>query len=116
MKEDTWIAYWDDMKTEFISHDILHALSKKVGILGPTAAIFGREFEHFLTTEQKIVTFPEERLERSIQNTTGTLRRDQVTPSGTLNWKQWWSYSGENPSGQSSTEWKKVSADASKKE
>ena len=109
MKEDTWILYWDDTVGGFISHDVLHALSKKVGILGPTAAIFGRDFEYFLASEKRLVWSPVEKLEQSIQNTKGTLNRDKINPTGNSFRRPRWNYSGENQEwqerGQPSSEW-----------
>ena len=111
MKESTWIEYWDNTCGGFISQNTAHALSKKINILGPIAAIFGRDFELFIVTEYRLCTCPVEKLEESIQNTSGTLSKESLdqTPTGTSNWGQRWSYPDEDQKwhgrGQSSTEW-----------
>ena len=88
MKDDTWIDYWDNMCGGFISQNTIHALSKKVGILGPTAAIFGRDFELFIVSEWRLCTCPVEKLEESIRNTSGTLSKECLDPYpiGVPNW------------------------------
>ena len=43
--------------------------------MGPTAAIFGREFELFMIEEYHFTTCPVEKLEESIQTGWGTLNK-----------------------------------------
>ena len=66
-RASTSVIYWDNSLQGVVSYDTLQALSKMVGILGPTAAIFGREFEDFLINEQEAVTILKERMEQSIR-------------------------------------------------
>ena len=54
-------------------------LSKTVGIFGPTAAIFGRDFEDSLIREPDAVMMPAERIEQSIR-TSGALTKEMIIP------------------------------------
>ena len=109
IKEDTWVVYWDNSHGGYVSHDVLHVLGKMVGILGPTAAIFGREFEDYLINEKKSVTISKERFAQSVRNSSGALSKYMIDPVGTPNRNKQGSYSGENQEsherGQSSTKW-----------
>ena len=107
IKEDTWVVYWDNSHGGYVSHDVLHVLGKMVGILGPTAAIFGREFEDYLINRNGSVTISKERFEQSIRNSSVALWKEMIDPVGTRS--QQGSYTGQNQEsherGQSSTKW-----------
>ena len=73
-------------------------LSKKVGVLGPTAGIFGREFEDYLITEDDAESISVERMERSIRHTFGCLSKEMIDPANQASY-------GRGQS-SSSTSWK----------
>ena len=75
VKKDTWVHYWDDSCQGAISSVTAHSLVKQINIFGPTAAIFGRDFELFLTEEFRIATCSVETIEKSINSRNGTLSK-----------------------------------------
>ena len=79
-KADTWVLYWDNSHRGFVDYDTMVALSKKVGILGPTAAVFGREFEDFLINDPEARMISKERMEQSIRNSSGALSKAMIIP------------------------------------
>ena len=101
-KADTWVLYWDGSHRGFVDYDTLIALSKMVGIFGPTAAIFGRGFEDFLINDPDAVTISKERMEQSIRNSTGALTKEMIDPvdaQGVIQKRE------SHERGQSSTKW-----------
>ena len=77
------------------------ALSKRVGIFGPAAAIFGRELEEFLIREPDAVMIPVERIEQSIRTSKGALTKEMIVPVDAQGGNE----SHEHEQGQSSTRW-----------
>ena len=101
-RASTSVIYWDNSLQGVVSYDTLQALSKMVGIFGPTAAVFGREFEDFLINEQEAVTISIERMEQSIRNSSGALSKamiDSVDAQGVTQNRE------SHERGQSSTKW-----------
>ena len=75
VKKDTWIHYWDGSCQGAISSVTAHTLVKQINISGPTAGVFGRNFELFLSEEYHIATCPVETIERSVNGQNGTLTK-----------------------------------------
>ena len=75
MNKSTWVRYWDKSAEGYITQNTMYYLSKRVNIMGPTAAIFGKEFELFMLEEDIFTTCPIEVLEDSIHTSRGTLNK-----------------------------------------
>ena len=87
-----------------MDYDKMMALSKMVGIFGPTAAIFGREFEESLIREPNAVMMPVERIEQSIRTSAGALTKEMIIPVDAQGGNEQ-PESHEHERGQSSTRW-----------
>ena len=81
MKEDTWVKYWDGTKSGYVTDDTMYALSKMIRIFGPTAAVLGRDFDHYIVSEHKLSMVQVELLEYSIRNSSGTLKKEDFNPT-----------------------------------
>ena len=86
-----------------MDYDTMMALSKMVGIFGPTAAIFGREFEESLIREPDVVMMPVERIEQSIRTSAGASTKEMIIPVDEQGGNEQESH--EHDRGQSSTRW-----------
>ena len=75
INKDTWVQYWDGSYCGNVSQNTAHYLSSRINMVGPTAAIFGRNFELFMLEEYKFAMCPVEVLENSIRACSGTLNR-----------------------------------------
>ena len=95
---DTWVLWWDNSHRGFVDYDTMVALNKRIGVLGPTAAIFGREFEDYLINEDEAETISVERMERSIRHSLGALSKETINPANQASY-------GRGQS-SSSTSWK----------
>ena len=96
--QDTWIEFWDGSCQGYISQTTLYHLSKKVNILGPIAAVFGRDLEYKICTHEGYYDdcIPAEAIQQSIENHNGTLSKDSFENTST------WDNSWTRSSGQSS--------------
>ena len=47
---DTYMEYWDGSKKGYILQNTTFRISKKANILGPLAAVFGRQLEYKIAT------------------------------------------------------------------
>ena len=103
-KKETWVQYWDNSHRGLMNYDAMMALSKVVGIFGPTAAIFGREFEESLIREPDAVLMPAERIEQSIRTSAGALTKEMIIPVDEQGGNEQ-QESHEHDRGQSSTRW-----------
>ena len=54
--KSTWIEYWDGTCDGYISQNTAHYLCQKINVLGPIAAICGRDFELFIVSEFELNT------------------------------------------------------------
>ena len=103
MSKDTWVEYWDKSTEGYVSQKTLYHLSQRVNMMGPTAAIFGKDFELFMLEEEVFTTCPINVLEDSINTSKGTLNRQSIKGDWSKNWsKSSWT---QNKS-WSSAEWK----------
>ena len=75
VNRDTWVQYWDGSFGGNLSQNTTHYLSSRINMMGPTAAIFGRDFELFMLEEYKFTMCPTEILEESIRSCWGTLNK-----------------------------------------
>ena len=64
--------------------------------MGPTAAVFGRDFELFMNDEDRLGACPIDRIEESISRSMGTLNKSSFEGS----WESW------NGQSYSSSSWK----------
>ena len=107
MNKNTWIKYWDETCEGYITQNTMHNLAKKINILGPIAAIFGRDFELYIASEHQLTMCPIDKVDESIEKTMGTLDKGSFEPNHS-SWEQWnYSDNGQNwqDRGQSSSEW-----------
>ena len=86
INKNTWVHYWDDSCEGNISQNTAHYLSKKISIMGPTAAIFGREFEVFINEEYRLSACPMDKIEESINGSKGTLSKNSFEEAWPQNW------------------------------
>ena len=101
MNKSTWVEFWDKSCEGYVTQNTLHFLSKRVNMMGPTAAIFGKDFELFMLEEESFTTCPLDILQDSIHTSRGTLNkqsfeRDYSQTWSRHNWQTSWS----------STDWK----------
>ena len=75
INKDTWVHFWDQRAEGFITQNTAHYLAKRINMMGPTAAIFGKDFELFMLEEETFTTCPVEILIESIRTCRGTLNR-----------------------------------------
>ena len=73
-KKSPWVHYWDDSCQGEVSIFTIHSLVKQIGILGPIAAVFGRDFELY-SEEFRITTCLVETIEKSVNSRNGTLSK-----------------------------------------
>ena len=78
-KRETWVLNWDNSHRGFVDYKTMVGLCKAVGIFGPTAAIFGRDFEDSLIRDPSAFWIPAERVEQSIR-TSGGLTKEMIIP------------------------------------
>ena len=70
------MTFWDGSRKGYITQKTVYELSKKVNILGPIAAIFGRDLELRIATErEQFYSIPVSIIEASINSHNGTLRK-----------------------------------------
>ena len=100
INKNTWVQYWDGSCSGYISQNTAHYLSSRVNVMGPTAAIFGREFELFVIEEYHLTTCPVEKLEESIETSRGTLNKQSFEAHHEWRTQNWHSQ------GYSSFDWK----------
>ena len=88
MSKDTWVQYWDKSAEGYVTQNTLFHLSKRVNMMGPTAAIFGKDFELFMLEEDIFTTCPMEVLEDSIHTSRGTLNKQSFEKDQSQNWSK----------------------------
>ena len=74
--KSTYMTFWDGSTKGYVSQRTMWQLSKKVNILGPIAAIFGRDLELEIATAEQFQTIPVSTIEQSIETHNGTLRKE----------------------------------------
>ena len=89
INKKTWVQYWDNSCEGYITQTTAHYLSKKISVMGPTAAAFGRYFELFINEEYRLGACPIDKIEESISKSTGTLNKGSFEG----NWAPWRSQS-----------------------
>ena len=94
INKNTWVQYWDNSYEGYISQTAAHYLSKKISVMGPTAAIFGRDFELFINEEYRLGACPIDKIEASINGSTGALNKGSFEET----WAPWHSQSYSNSS------------------
>ena len=52
----TWVSFLDE--SGYLTQDTAHQLSKKINMIGPTAALFGQEFELYMLDEEEFTSCP----------------------------------------------------------
>ena len=52
----TWVSFLD--ASGYLSQDQAYQLSRKISMIGPTAALFGQEFELYMLDEEEFTTCP----------------------------------------------------------
>ena len=75
INKSTWVRFWNQETSGYISQNTAHWISKRINIMGPTAAIFGRDFELFILEEETFTTCPVDILTNSVYTCQGTLNR-----------------------------------------
>ena len=89
INKDTWVQYYDGSCSGNLSQNTAHYLSSRINVMGPTAGIFGRDFELFMLEEEKFATCPHEVMEQSIQSCWGTLNRQVIEQQGGSSSTMW---------------------------
>ena len=108
INKDTWVQYYDGSCSGNLSQNTAHYLSSRTNMMGPTAGIFGRDFELFMLEEYKFAMCPMEVLEDSIHSCWGTLNKQAIEQQTNNSWNgsslQTWMSQGYS-SGYSSWSW-----------
>ena len=78
---DTWCKMWDDSYEGYVEFETIFQLSKRVGIMGPLAAVLGRLADYHICTEGVKCNFAmKKRLwSHSIRSGRSTRKRDEQT-------------------------------------
>ena len=94
INKPTWVRFWDQRCQGYISQNTAHYLTKRINVMGPTAAIFGKDFELFMLEEETFTTCPVDVLANSVYTCQGTLNKQSFDDdyqgdwSRTNNWAQ----------------------------
>ena len=87
---DTYMEFWDGSCQGYVNQNMMFKLSKKVNILGPIAAIFGRDVELHISTHAGWFgsCIPVSTIERPIDSHFGTLCKEHFEdkPGGVSTW------------------------------
>ena len=88
MNKSTWVRFWNQETKGYISQNTAHWMSKRINIMGPTAAIFGRDFELFILEESTFTTCPVVVLEKSLATCQGTLSEQSFDEDPNGHWSR----------------------------
>ena len=86
INRSTWVHFWDQKTSGYISQNTAYWISRRINIMGPTAAICGRDFELFILEEERFATCPVLVLEKSVSTCQQTLNVQSFDDDAQGNW------------------------------
>ena len=75
----TEVSTWDGRHRALISHEALKDMAEMVGILGPSAGVYGRDIEQLLMGYDRPTLIPENKFNESVKLGRHTLRLEALS-------------------------------------